>query len=145
MIDTEGILQMLPHRFPFLMIDRVLEIDEELTHCRALKNVTANEPQFTGHFPGKPFMPGVLILEAMAQTCCILAMKRLPPEQAAEDKIFYFAGIDGVRFKKVVTPGDQLVFEAVFVRERGGIGWYECKATVDGAVACSATMMCARR
>ncbi len=145
MIDTEGILQMLPHRFPFLMIDRVLEIDEELTRCRALKNVTANEPQFTGHFPGKPVMPGVLILEAMAQTCCILAMKRLPPEQTAEDKIFYFAGIDGVRFKKVVTPGDQLVFEAVFVRERGGIGWYECKATVDGAVACSATMMCARR
>jgi 3-hydroxyacyl-[acyl-carrier-protein] dehydratase len=145
MIDTEGILQMLPHRFPFLMIDRVLEIDEELTRCRALKNVTANEPQFTGHFPGKPVMPGVLILEAMAQTCCILAMKRLPPELAAENKIFYFAGIDGVRFKKVVTPGDQLVFEAVFVRERGGIGWYECKATVDGAVACSATMMCARR
>ena len=72
-------------------------------------------------------------------------MKRLPPEQTAEDKIFYFAGIDGVRFKKVVTPGDQLDFEAVFVRERGGIGWYECKATVDGAVACSATMMCARR
>jgi 3-hydroxyacyl-[acyl-carrier-protein] dehydratase len=145
MIDTEGILQMLPHRFPFLMIDRVLEIDEELTHCRAMKNVTANEPQFTGHFPGKPVMPGVLILEAMAQTCCILAMKRLPPELAAENKIFYFAGIDGVRFKKVVTPGDQLVFDAVFVRERGGIGWYECKATVDGAVACSATMMCARR
>ncbi len=145
MIDTEGVMSMLPHRFPFLMIDRVLEISEDLTHCKAMKNVTVNEPQFTGHFPGKPVMPGVLIVEAMAQTCCILAMKRLPEEQARENKLFYFAGIDNVRFKKVVTPGDQLVFEAVFVRERGGIGWYECKATVDGAVACSATMMCARR
>ena len=145
MIDTEGIMSMLPHRFPFLMIDRVLEVNDEKTYCKALKNVTANEPQFTGHFPGKPVMPGVLILEAMAQTCCILAMKRLPEEQAREDKLFYFAGIDGVRFKKVVTPGDQLVFEATFLRERGGIGWYECKATVDGAIACAATMMCARK
>lgn len=102
--NINDIMRMLPHRYPFLLIDRVLEISEDLTTCKVLKNVTANEPQFTGHFPEFPVMPGVLIIEAMAQACAVLAMSRLTEEQKKEKALFYFAGIDEARFKRVVIP-----------------------------------------
>lgn len=143
--NINDIMRMLPHRYPFLLIDRVLEISEDLTTCQVLKNVTANEPQFTGHFPEFPVMPGVLIIEAMAQACAVLAMSRLTEEQKKEKALFYFAGIDEARFKRVVIPGDQLIFECKYIKDRAGIGWYEAVATVDGHVAATAKMMCARR
>ena len=136
--NINDIMRMLPHRYPFLLIDRVLEISEDLTTC-------ANEPQFTGHFPEFPVMPGVLIIEAMAQACAVLAMSRLTEEQKKEKALFYFAGIDEARFKRVVIPGDQLIFECKYIKDRAGIGWYEAVATVDGHVAATAKMMCARR
>ena len=148
MADTKtihDIMRILPHRFPFLLIDRVLEISDDLETCRVLKNVTANEPQFTGHFPEYPVMPGVLIIEAMAQACAVLGIARLTEEERNEKALFFFAGIDEARFKRVVQPGDQLIFECRFVKARAGIGWYEARALVDGKVACEAKLMCARR
>ncbi|MBQ5767007.1 MAG: 3-hydroxyacyl-ACP dehydratase FabZ [Burkholderiaceae bacterium] len=143
--DINDIMKILPHRYPFLLIDRVESINEDKTVCVAIKNVTANEPQFTGHFPSVPVMPGVLIIEAMAQCGAILALDRLAPEEKQEDVLFFFAGIDNARFKRVVVPGDQLRIEATYLRDRGGIGKFDVVATVDGQVACSATLMCARR
>ena len=134
MADTKtihDIMRILPHRFPFLLIDRVLEISDDHTTCKVLKNVTANEPQFTGHFPEYPVMPGVLIIEAMAQACAVLGIARLTEEERREKALFFFAGIDEARFK--------------FVKARAGIGWYEARALVDGHVACEAKLMCARR
>ena len=116
MADTKtihDIMRILPHRFPFLLIDRVLEISDDHTACKVLKNVTANEPQFTGHFPEYPVMPGVLIIEAMAQACAVLGIARLTEEQRQEKALFFFAGIDEARFKRVVQPGDQLIFECI--------------------------------
>ncbi|MDY6009981.1 MAG: 3-hydroxyacyl-ACP dehydratase FabZ [Duodenibacillus sp.] len=139
------IMRLLPHRYPFLLIDRVLEISEDKTVARVLKNVTANEPQFTGHFPEHPIMPGVLIIEAMAQACAVLMMARLTEEERNRKALFYFAGIDGARFKRVVTPGDQLVFECKYIKDRANVCWCECKATVDGELACQAKLMSARR
>ena len=147
MADTKtihDIMRILPHRFPFLLIDRVLEISDDHTTCKVLKNVTANEPQFTGHFPEYPVMPGVLIIEAMAQACAVLGIARLTEEQRQEKALFFFAGIDEARFKRVVQPGDQLIFECKFVKARAGIGWYEARALVDGHVACEAKLMCAK-
>ena len=138
MADTKtihDIMRILPHRFPFLLIDRVLEISDDHTTCKVLKNVTANEPQFTGHFPEYPVMPGVLIIEAMAQACAVLGIARLTEEERREKALFFFAGIDEARFKRVVQP----------VKARAGIGWYEARALVDGHVACEAKLMCARR
>ncbi len=146
MMKIYDIMETLPHRFPFLLVDRVVSISDDLTEIVAYKNVSVNEPQFTGHFPETPVMPGVLIIEAMAQACGILAMQRLPEkERKAKDSLYYFAGIDGVRFKRVVLPGDKLVFEGKYLKDRMGIGWFECKATVDGELVCKATLMCARR
>ena len=139
------IMRQLPHRFPFLLIDRVLDISDDLTTARVLKNVTANEPQFTGHFPECPVMPGVLIIEAMAQACAVLVMARLSEEERKQKALFYFAGIDGARFKRVVTPGDQLIFECKYIRDRANICWCDVRATVDGQVACEAKLMSARR
>ena len=138
-------MKLLPHRYPFLLIDRVEEVNEELTRLVAIKNVTANEPQFTGHFPGCPVMPGVLIIEAMAQACAVLAQSRLTEEERQQDMLFFFAGIDNARFKRVVIPGDQIRFEVEFVRDRAGVGKFKGVATVDGQLACSADLMCARR
>lgn len=139
------IMRQLPHRFPFLLIDRVLDISDDKTTARVLKNVTANEPQFTGHFPEYPVMPGVLIIEAMAQACAVLVMARLSEEERQKKALFYFAGIDGARFKRVVTPGDQIIFECEYIRDRAGICWCQARATVDGQLACEAKLMCARR
>ena len=120
--NINDIMRMLPHRYPFLLIDRVLEISEDLTTCKVLKNVTANEPQFTGHFPEFPVMPGVLIIEAMAQACAVLAMSRLTEEQKKEKALFYIDGNDEARLKRVVIHGDQLIYECMYNKERAGIG-----------------------
>ncbi len=144
-LDIRDIMDILPHRFPFLLIDRILELDVEAGRVVALKNVTANEPQFTGHFPNVPVMPGVLIIEAMAQACAIAALSRLPEGVDRKNSLFYFAGIDKARFKQVVQPGDQLIIEGKFIRSKLGLGIFEAVARVDGKVAAQAEMMCAYR
>ena len=129
-IDIKEIMKIIPHRYPFLLIDRVIEL-EEGKRAVAIKNVTMNEPQFTGHFPGIPIMPGVLIVEALAQVGCVMALR----QPSAEGKIVLFAGIDGVRFRRPVVPGDQLRLEVETLWVRGPLGKMKGKATVNGEVA----------
>lgn len=143
--NINEIMKGIPHRYPFLLIDRVLDINEDKTVAHVLKNITVNEPQFTGHFPDFPIMPGVLLIEAMAQACATLAVARLTDEEKKQKSLFYFAGIDHARFKRMVVPGDQVIFECHYVKERSGIYWYSAKATVDGHIAAEADLMCARR
>lgn len=126
----EDIKKMLPHRYPFLLLDRVLEL-EEGKRCKALKNVTGNEPFFQGHFPGNPIMPGVLIVEAMAQACGIAAFAL---EKDVANKWLLFAGIDKARFKRPVVPGDQLIIEASYVSHRLNVWQFQGRASVDGRV-----------
>ena len=130
-MDILGIIRTLPHRYPFLLVDRVLEL-EPGRRVVAIKNVTMNEPQFTGHWPGNPIMPGVLILEAMAQAGGLMLLC------LADDrgKTPFFAGVDGVRWRKQVRPGDQLVLEAVLERRKGNIGKARTSARVDGELVC---------
>ncbi len=143
MMDIHQILKKLPHRYPFLMIDRVLEI-ERGKRIKALKNVTINEPFFTGHFPHRPVMPGVLMLEAMAQAAALLAFDATGVE--LDDKtVYYFAGIDAARFKRPVEPGDQLVMEVLLERSRAGIFKFNGVIRVDQDVACEADLMCTMR
>lgn len=140
-IDAAEILNLLPHRYPFLLVDRVLSYKpmEELV---AIKNVTINEPFFMGHFPGNPIMPGVLLVEALAQACGILSHLSLKPKEG--NKMFYlFAGIDNVRFKQVVTPGDQLRFEVEMTGRKSNIWKMHVQALVDGKLACSGDLMSA--
>jgi 3-hydroxyacyl-[acyl-carrier-protein] dehydratase len=139
-IDINQILKLLPHRYPFLLVDRVLEIKPRVS-ITALKNVTMNEPFFQGHFPDFPVMPGVLIIEALAQTAALLTFS----EAKAENAIYYFAGIDGARFKKPVLPGDQLIMTAVLEREKAGIYKFQVKATVNDELAAEANITCAVR
>ena len=139
-LDIHEILNHLPHRYPFVLIDRVidLKLNEEIT---AIKNVTINEPFFPGHFPYHPVMPGVLIVEAMAQAAAVLSFKTmniLP----TEDSVYYFAGIDSVRFKKPVSPGDQLILNVKIDRVLKGIWKYKGQAKVDGQIVAEAEMMC---
>ncbi len=143
-IDIEGIMNLLPHRYPFLMIDRVLEysITEEHKTLKAIKNVTFNEPFFQGHFPGKPILPGVLILEAMAQATGVLAFTMVGKPNQGE--LYYFAAIDNARFKRPVVPGDQLVIDVEYLKERRGIASFKGVASVDGKVVCHADLMCAK-
>ncbi|AWH90107.1 MULTISPECIES: 3-hydroxyacyl-ACP dehydratase FabZ [Limnobaculum] len=141
-LDIEEILSLLPHRYPFLLVDRVLDFDKG-KFLRAIKNVSVNEPFFQGHFPGKPIFPGVLILEAMAQATGILAFKSLGRLEPGE--LYYFAAVDNARFKRPVLPGDQLVLEVEFIKERRGVARFRGVAKVDGEIACEADMMCARR
>ncbi len=143
-IDIEGIMDLLPHRYPFLMIDRVLEytISDEHKTLKAIKNVTFNEPFFQGHFPGKPVLPGVLILEAMAQATGVLAFTMVGKPNPGE--LYYFAAIDNARFKRPVVPGDQLVIDVEYLKERRGIASFKGVATVDGKVVCHADLMCAK-
>ena len=140
-MDINEILSYLPHRYPFLLIDRVLEI-EEGKRIVAIKNVTMNEPFFPGHFPGHPVMPGVLIIEAMAQAAALLSFKSsgVKPD---ENLVVLFAGIDNVRFKRQVVPGDQLVFEAEILQAKRNIYKYKGVARVDGQLATEAELMCA--
>lgn len=138
----EEILGLLPHRYPFLLVDRVIDYDKG-KFLRAIKNVSVNEPFFQGHFPGKPVFPGVLILEAMAQATGILAFKSVGQLEPGE--LYYFAAIDHARFKRPVFPGDQMILEVEFIKERRGVARFRGVAKVDGEIACEAEMMCARR
>lgn len=140
-MDINAILKQLPHRYPFLLVDRVLELEPGKS-IRAIKNVTINEPFFPGHFPHRPVMPGVIILEALAQAAGILAFKtaNVIPD---EDTRFYFVGIDDARFRRPVEPGDQLVLKATFLRAMRGIWKFHTAAEVDGREVCSADMMVA--
>jgi len=143
-MDITEILKYLPHRYPFLLIDRVLDFTPgESLH--AIKNVTINEPFFQGHFPIQPVMPGVLILEAMAQATGLLAFKTMSDDVPPPGVLYYFAGIDNARFRRVVAPGDQIHFDVKMIKERRGIGVFYGEAKVDGEVVCSAEIMCARR
>ncbi len=143
MMDVNEIRKYLPHRYPFLLIDRVVELNlgESIV---AYKNITVNEGVFEGHFPNYPVFPGVMILEAMAQACGVLGFKTMDktPEQGS---IYLYAGVDGVRFKRQVVPGDQMYLEAKILSEKRGIWKFECVAKVDGKVAAVATIMCADR
>ena len=141
-LNITEIQELLPHRYPFLMIDRVTNYDEGKT-LTAIKNVSVNEPQFTGHFPNMPVFPGVMILEAMAQATGLLAFKTFGAP--AENELYYFASIDKAKFRKPVVPGDQLVIEVEFLKERRGIASFNGVAKVDGEVVCSAELKCARR
>jgi 3-hydroxyacyl-[acyl-carrier-protein] dehydratase len=142
-MDIHEILKYLPHRYPFLLVDRVLSCEpgKDIT---ALKNVTMNEPFFNGHFPNYPVMPGVLIIEALAQAAGLLTLKSVSAKPD-EDSVFYFVGIDAARFKKPVEPGDQLILKATILRERIGIWKYAARAEVDGRVAAEAELMCTVR
>ena len=142
-IDVQEIMRLLPHRYPFLLIDRVLDC-EPGKEIVALKNVTINEPYFGGHFPNFPVMPGVLIVEAMAQASALLAFKTFDLE-LAETNVFYFVGIDGARFKKPVTPGDQLIVKAQILRSIKGIWKFTGQAYVDDKLVSQANLMCTMR
>lgn len=143
MLDIHQILKQLPHRYPILLVDRVTEL-EKGKRIVALKNVTINEPFFTGHFPHRPVMPGVLILEAMAQAAALLSFDTLGV--TPDDKtVYYFAGIDGARFKRPVEPGDQLVMEVTLARMKAGIFKFKGISRVAGELACEAELMCTMR
>ena len=143
MMDIHQILKQLPHRYPILLVDRVLEI-EKGQRIKALKNISVNEPQFTGHFPHRPVFPGVFQLEAMAQAAALLAFDTLGT--TPDDKtVYYFAGIDGARFKRPVEPGDQLIMDVTLDRMKAGIFKFKAVATVAGDVVCEAELMCTMR
>ena len=137
-LDTNGIQKVLPHRSPFLMVDAILEM-ERLKRIVGVKNVTINEDFFTGHFPGRPIMPGVLIVEAMAQTGGLLLLLEIPDR---EHKLLYFVAIDDARFRRPVVPGDQLRVEVTVLNWRGDFCKLRGKATVNGELAAEATLMC---
>jgi len=139
-LDILQIQELLPHRYPFLLVDKVIECEpkERLLAC---KNVTFNEPFFQGHFPGNPVFPGVLMLEALAQTTALLTSQS--DDKYGPGSVYYLAGIDNARFKKQVGPGDQLMLEAVVLKARRNIWTFDCRAEVDGQLAASAKIMCA--
>jgi 3-hydroxyacyl-[acyl-carrier-protein] dehydratase len=142
-LNIHEILRKLPHRYPILLVDRVLELEKGV-RIKALKNVTINEPFFEGHFPHRPVMPGVLMLEAMAQAAALLAFDTLGV--IPDDKtVYYFAGIDAARFKRPVEPGDQLIMDVTLDRMKAGIFKFKGQARVDGNLACEAELMCTMR
>ena len=140
-MDIQKIQSLLPHRYPFLLVDRVTE-SEPGKRLVAIKNVTINEPFFQGHFPAKPVMPGVLIIEAMAQATGLLAMESA---DVPKEAIYYLVGVDKVRFKQPVVPGDQLFFEVEVLKNRREIWVFAAQAKVDGKVVASAEIMCTAR
>lgn len=142
-MDVNEIRRYLPHRYPFLLVDRVVELTRGESIV-AYKNVTVNEPFFNGHFPDHPVMPGVLIIEAMAQAAGILGFKTMD-KTPQDGSIYYFVGADNTRFKRPVVPGDRLQLEAKILTERRGIWKFEVKATVEGELVCSSTILCADR
>ena len=143
MMDIHEILKQLPHRYPFLLVDRVLEL-EKGKRIQALKNVSINEPFFGGHFPHRPVMPGVLMLEAMAQAAALLAFDAV--DKTPDDKtVYYFAGIDGARFKRPVEPGDQLIMDVTLDRTKAGISKFTGVTRVQGNIVCQAELMCTMR
>jgi 3-hydroxyacyl-[acyl-carrier-protein] dehydratase len=142
-MDIHEILTRLPHRYPILLVDRVVELVKG-ERIRAIKNVSITEPFFLGHFPHRPVMPGVLILEAMAQAATLLALRSM--DMVLDDKsVVYFAGIDGVRFKRPVEPGDQLVLEVTLGRAKAGIYKFSARALVGDQLAAEAELMCTMR
>ena len=143
MIDIQEILDLLPHRYPFVLVDRVLALTPG-SSIVALKNVTINEPFFAGHFPGRPVMPGVLIIEAMAQAAGLLSFKT-PELNLTRGSIFYFAGIDHARFKRPVQPGDQLQLEAQILKIVRGVGKFKCRALVEGKLAAEGEILAVLR
>lgn len=142
-MDIQEVKNYLPHRYPFLLIDRVLELEvgESIV---ALKNISFNEPQFTGHFPEQPIMPGVLIIEAMAQATGILAFKS-KVGKLIEGQIYMLVGVDKVRFKRMVEPGDQLHLKARVLTVKRGIWKFQCEALVDGKIVTTAELMCTQK
>jgi 3-hydroxyacyl-[acyl-carrier-protein] dehydratase len=138
-LDISKVMELLPHRYPFLLVDRVVEIEHGKS-LSAIKNVSINEPFFQGHFPNQPIMPGVLILEAMAQATGLLAFSDMG--DAHKSKLYMLVGIDKSRFRGQVVPGDQLVLKITLKRNMRGIGMYQCQALVDGEVVAEAEMMC---
>ena len=142
-LDINAIRATLPHRYPMLLVDRVLELEPGV-RIKAIKNVTINEPFFPGHFPHYPVMPGVLIVEALAQASALVAY-RSDPEAMGGRKLFLFAGIDDARFKRQVVPGDTLVLESTFLKGMRDVGRWAVRATVDGQLACEATLLSALR
>ena len=142
-MDIHQILEHLPHRYPFLLVDRVLECESGKS-IHAYKNVTINEPFFQGHFPHHPVMPGVLIMEALAQAAGILSFVTMG-QKPDDDSVFYFVGIDNARFKRPVTAGDQLHLHVEVIRQIRGIWKYKVEARVDGDVAAEAELRCAKR
>jgi len=142
-MDIQYILKQLPHRYPFLLLDKVVELERN-QRIRAVKNVTFNEPVFMGHFPGRPVMPGVLILEALAQAAGLLAFDAMG-QVPDENNIYYFVGIDGARFKHPVVPGDQLILDITIDRVRGGMWKFNGAGRVGEEVAAEAQLMCTMR
>ena len=137
-LDVTEIQKILPHRYPFLFVDAIVEM-ERLKRVVGVKNVTINESFFQGHFPGQPVMPGVLIIESMAQTGGLLLLQEVPDR---DNKLLYFVAVDGARFRRPVVPGDQLRIEMNVVNWRGDFCKLEGRATVDGQLAAEATLMC---
>jgi 3-hydroxyacyl-[acyl-carrier-protein] dehydratase len=142
-MDIHQILEYLPHRYPILLVDRVVDVvpGERIT---ALKNVSVNEPFFPGHYPHHPVMPGVLIIEAMAQTAAILSFKTMG-NKPDDNSVYYFVGIDGARFKRPVSPGDQLIMEVTLLMSKRGMWKFAGTAKVDGQVAAEAELICTVR
>ena len=136
-LDTDEIRKILPHRYPMLLVDKILELDE--THIVGIKNVTSNEPFFNGHFPDFPVMPGVLIVEAMAQTAGIQVLRTIPDR---DKKLVFLVSVDAARFRRPVVPGDQLRFEMKVIKRKGSVAKMAGKAYVDGKVVAEAEVMC---
>ena len=143
MMDIYEILKKLPHRYPILLVDRVLSFEKDKC-IQALKNVSVNEPYFVGHFPNRPVMPGVLILEAMAQAAALLSFASAG-KPLDDNTVYYFAGIDAARFKRPVQPGDQLILDVELLRQKSGIYKFKGVARVADAMACEAELMCTMR
>lgn len=143
-MDIEKIMQHLPHRYPFLLVDRVVEF-EPGQHLKAFKNVTINEPFFQGHFPGKPIMPGVLIMESLAQTCGLYAFSSHPASEQDKKYLYLFAGIDKARFRKAVSPGDRLDLSVKPLSQKRNMLKVAAEAHVDGKLVASAEIMCAEQ
>lgn len=137
-LDINQIRQILPHRYPMLLVDRILELDA--TRCVGIKNISINEPCFDGHFPGFPVMPGVLIIEAMAQTAGVLVLSNIPDR---DSKLVFLASVDNARFRKPVLPGDQLRLEITIVKSKASVAKIAARATVDGVLVAEADLMCA--
>ena len=142
-MDIHQVLKKLPHRYPFVLVDRVLELEPGV-RIRALKNVTINEPYFPGHFPHRPVMPGVMMLEALAQAAALLSFETAHQDPDS-NSVYYFVGIDGARFKRPVEPGDQLILDVQLQRAKAGIYKFAARASVGGELAVEAELMCTMR
>ena len=143
MMNTREVMEYLPHRFPFLLVDRVTAIEPGRS-IEGIKNVSVNEPFFAGHFPGHPIMPGVLLVEAMAQLAGILAFKT-HGQKPAEGYVYYLVGADKTRFKRPVSPGDRLDMEATIINQHRFMMKFDCKAFVEGNLVCASEVLCARQ